>query len=212
MILTRFHLNARRHGARALLSSPQAMHAALLSGFPPGREGGRILWRVDADDPLRPTVYVVSQDRPDFTHIEEQGGWPTQPTTLSASYHVLLESLTEGQTWAFRLRANPTHRATIGGRKLVVAHATVGHQQRWLAERAERVGVNLGSGESPTMRVTDRSVLSFRRGEGRVTLGVATYDGVLTVTDPALLRTALVEGIGRAKAYGCGLMTLAAPR
>jgi CRISPR system Cascade subunit CasE len=38
---------------------------------------------------------------------------------------------------------------------------------------------------------------------------MATYDGILTVTDPALLRRALCHGVGRAKAYGCGLLTLA---
>ncbi len=38
----------------------------------------------------------------------------------------------------------------------------------------------------------------------------AQFDGYLTVTDPRLLQHALVTGVGPAKAYGCGLMTLAA--
>ncbi|WP_258184643.1 MULTISPECIES: type I-E CRISPR-associated protein Cas6/Cse3/CasE [unclassified Bifidobacterium] len=41
-----------------------------------------------------------------------------------------------------------------------------------------------------------------------MTLASATFDGVLVVDDPDLLRHALVEGIGRAKGYGFGLMTL----
>ena len=44
-----------------------------------------------------------------------------------------------------------------------------------------------------------------------MTLGVATFEGVLEVTDPDALRRALTHGIGRGKAYGCGLMTLARP-
>ena len=74
MFLTRTFLNARRSGARKLIMSPQAMHTAVLSGFPPGPEGQRPLWRLDSDDPLRPAVYIVSERRPDLTHIEEQGG------------------------------------------------------------------------------------------------------------------------------------------
>lgn len=211
MILTRVYLNARRQGAKKLLGSPQAIHAAIQSGFPPGLDPGRPLWRVDLDDRLRPTLYVLSRGRPDLTHLEEQAGWPTQPTAQSASYAPLLDSLAAGQAWAFRLRANPTHRATVGGRKRIMAHATVGHQMEWLRSKADSLGVDLGSKESPTFQLTEREVLDFRRGEGRVTLGVARFDGLLTVVDASALRSALVAGIGRGKAYGCGLMTLARP-
>lgn len=212
MILTRTYLNARRRGAQKLLASPQAMHAALLSGFPPEHEAGRLLWRLDADDPLRPTLYVVSRERPDLTHLEEQAGWPTHASTVSASYAPLLDSLAQGQTWAFRLTANPTHRATVRERKRILAHVTVARQQEWLMQRGCGMGIDLGSAEEPTFRVTDRRSWDFRRDDGRVTLGVATYEGLLTVTDPDALRGVLTSGIGRAKAYGCGLMTLATPR
>ena len=37
---------------------------------------------------------------------------------------------------------------------------------------------------------------------------VAAADGVLDVDDADRLRSALTEGMGRAKGYGCGLMTL----
>ena len=36
-----------------------------------------------------------------------------------------------------------------------------------------------------------------------------TYEGVLTVTDTELFCKALTEGIGRGKAYGMGLLTVA---
>nr|WP_246421854.1 type I-E CRISPR-associated protein Cas6/Cse3/CasE [Nocardiopsis mwathae] len=39
-----------------------------------------------------------------------------------------------------------------------------------------------------------------------------SYDGRLIVTDPAAFTAALKEGIGRAKAYGCGLLSLAPDR
>lgn len=217
MILTRTHLNVRRQGAKRLLGSPQAMHAAILSGFSPGVDPGRPLWRVDPDDPLRPTVYIVSEERPDLTHVEEQAGWPSQPTTQSRSYAPLLDKLEAGQTWAFRLRANPTHRAAIeghpreDGRSRVVAHVTVQQQIDWMWKRSEALGVNLGTEGQPTFQLINRESVAFKRGDMRVTLGVATFEGLLTVHDTDALRTALVSGIGRAKAYGCGLMTLARP-
>ena len=44
-----------------------------------------------------------------------------------------------------------------------------------------------------------------------MTLVLATFEGVLEVTEPEALRRVLTHGIGRGKAYGCGLMTLARP-
>ena len=217
MILTRTHLNVRRQGAKKLLGSPQAMHAAILSGFTPGVDPGRPLWRVDPDDPLRPTLYILSEHRPDLVHLEEQAGWPSQPTTQSRSYDPLLEGLQPGQTWAFRLRANPTHRAAIpgrpreDGRSKVVAHVTVAQQTGWFHQRAPMMGVDLGPVDEPTFHVTAREAVTFKRGGMQVTLGAAVFEGVLTVVDPLALRTSLVGGIGRAKAYGCGLMTLERP-
>jgi CRISPR system Cascade subunit CasE len=41
---------------------------------------------------------------------------------------------------------------------------------------------------------------------------VSEFAGHLAVSDPDALRRSLVVGIGHARAYGCGLLTLAAPR
>lgn len=211
MYLTRTYLNARRRGAQKLLGSPQAMHAAILSGFPPGVELGRPLWRIDADDELRPALYVLSEHAPDLVHLEEQAGWPSHSTTQATSYAPLLDALNVGQTWAFRLTANPTHRAEINGVSKVLGHVTVAQQVAWLLNRQASLGVSLGEEEEPSFTLTGREVRRFRRSESAVTLSTARFEGVLEVVDPSLLRVALTQGIGRAKAYGCGLMTLAKP-
>ena len=61
------------------------------------------------------------------------------------------------------------------------------------------------------MRITNRTVRRFQKAAGgpTITVSVATFEGVLIVTDPENLRSALTAGIGPAKAYGCGLLTLA---
>lgn len=211
MILTQMMINGRRDGARKLLGSPQAMHAAVLSGFPPGAEPGRVLWRVDGAGTVKTTLWIVSAAAPDLTHLEEQAGWPSQPTTRSIAYAPLLDRLRSGQRWAFRLTANPTHRADVGGRKKIVAHVTTAQQTEWLAQRADSLGVVLEEDGHRSFDLIARDVRRFRRESAMVTLATATFGGVLQVSDPELLRAALVRGVGRAKGYGCGLMTLARP-
>lgn len=210
MNLTRMHLNVRRVGARKLIASPHAMHAAVMAGFPPGVAPGRALWRLDGADQLHPTLLVVSADAPDFTHLEEQAGWPSQPTTKSIAYEGLLNALEEGQDWAFRTTVNPTHRGRRDGHAKVFAHVTADQQTQWLLERQSRMGVSLvGDDGVPRFSMQGRDVKRFGRAGATVTLGTATFGGVLRVKDPEALRGVLTEGLGRGKAYGCGLLTLA---
>ena len=36
----------------------------------------------------------------------------------------------------------------------------------------------------------------------------ATYEGILTITDLEKFKAALINGIGKKKAYGCGFLTI----
>lgn len=219
--LSRVKLNPARRAGRNVLGSPQAMHAAVLAAFPgrlADRTPERVLWRLDPGDG-EALLYVVSPEQPDLTHLVEQAGWPTLQTWESRDYTPLLASLAVGQRWAFRLTANPTRSrpAEEGVRSQRFGHVTVAQQQEWLASRAERAGFALPAvpGADGSSRpehglvVRNRSLDRFRRGGGTVTLARATFDGQLTVTDPDVLRATLSAGLGPAKAYGCGLMTLA---
>lgn len=213
MFLTRFQINPARRGAVKLLGSPQAMHAAILAGFPPDQEQpcGRVLWRADRSG-HRVALYVVSPDKPDFTHLVEQAGWPTTEAWATRGYDELLASLRDAQTWGFRLTANPTRstRLVDGGRSQRLGHVTAAQQRQWLLDRAASWGMELVEDQGVSqVVVSSREMISFRRGADRVTLSRATFDGRLIVTDVDRLRHALTAGIGPAKAYGCGLMTLA---
>jgi len=108
---------------------------------------------------------------------------------------------------------------------------TQDQQLQWFLDRAEQNGfavlksLDLGGdlpileddnglrhdGETLMVQGIERSIEEFRRRDSRVTLSIAAFDGVLEVTDSQALRHLLVNGIGRAKAYGCGLMTLSRP-
>jgi CRISPR system Cascade subunit CasE len=195
MFLTRMQINTARRAAQKLLSSPQAMHAAVLAGFPdprPSRDG-RVLWRVDTYQPHRVLLYTVSPDKPDFTHLRV------------------------GQRWHFRLTANPVHSARRAEwtQTKPLAHVTVAQQERWLLDRAEKFGFRISTtqhgdlGGDPDVAVVNRAVRHFTRGAAQVTISMATFEGHLEITDAHALRAALTFGIGRAKSYGCGLLTLA---
>lgn len=217
MFLTRFRVNTARRGARKLLASPQAMHAAVLCGFAEPATGGgqpRTLWRLDGGDHGQ-LLYIVSPDKPDLTHLVEQAGWPTTETWQTRDYADFLAALRIGQQWAFRLTANPVHNGRLPHRPNTkrVGHVTVEQQRQWLLSRAERAGFQVTAAESgePDLTVHRRQTYTFNRDGRRVTLRVATYDGQLEITNADALRTVLTSGLGHAKAYGCGLLTLARP-
>lgn len=215
MFLTKMPLNPARRGARKLLASPQSMHAAVLAGFPPDTSDkeGRALWRVDQPEKHDVSLLIVSPREPDLTHLVEQAGWQTGQMWQTRSYTPLLERITAGQRWSFRLTANPVHNIRKEGWSDTkpVGHVTVKQQEQWLLDRAERLGFSVPDGPETeaAFAVTSRNSLVFNKSGHRVTISTATFDGVLDVVDPKAFVSTLVVGVGRAKAYGCGLLTIA---
>ncbi|MET9201499.1 type I-E CRISPR-associated protein Cas6/Cse3/CasE [Gordonia sp. NPDC003585] len=222
MYLTKMPINRRRRGAGKLLSYPQAMHAAVESAFPPKAQGpkdSRPLWRVDSPTRDETYLYIVSATEPDLSHVVEQAGWQTGDMWQTRSYLPVLDGLRPGGRYAFRLRANPVRsaRKTPDGDTKPVAHVSEKYQLAWLTDRAESRGFEIpdDSAGDRALRIVERGTMRFGKSgqppgaKGVVTIGFATYEGILVVSDADVLRGSLISGIGRAKAYGCGLMTLA---
>lgn len=220
MFLSRMSLNPARRGTRHLLSSRERMHAAVLASFPPGDGESRVLWRVDEAGPAV-TLYVVSPREPDFTHLVEQAGWPTTEAWQAREYDPFLARLEANQRWHFRISCNPVRQVRQEGRRSrFQAMRTPKHIEEWLDARAELAGFTVVPNDVPghvngrdvvvseiqTLRFSKRSAGSRSR---TVTISSAACEGTLRVDEPELLRRALSEGIGRGRAYGCGLMTLA---
>lgn len=215
--LTRFEINPARRAARAALASPQRLHAGVLAGFPDSAatsDEGRVLWRLDQGE-HDAVLYVVSPEKPDLTHLVEDIGRPLYGWQ-TRDYGPFLDRLGRGDRWAFRLRANPVHnvRPPEGGRGKRHGHVTADQQSDWFARQAQRRGFTIPdtAAGAPDVVLGDRRTLRFDRRGRQVSLATAVFEGTLVVEDPALLHASLVEGIGPGKGYGCGLMTLAAPR
>lgn len=218
---SRILINPQRREARKLIASPQAMHAAVLAAFPPdvtASAESRVLWRLDVNGPTY-TLYVQSPDEPDIRHIQEAAGWESRPAEV-AHLGKLLAKLDSGQEWAFRFTGNPVKSLPVenGKRGRVVPHVTAEQQLGWLVHKAGQWGFEIKSGQEDgtyQAAVTSRDDQRFSRTDphqagrrGTVALRQAQFDGVLTITDVELFKESLLKGMGKGKAYGCGLLTL----
>ncbi|GLW66579.1 type I-E CRISPR-associated protein Cas6/Cse3/CasE [Actinomadura rubrobrunea] len=110
-------------------------------------------------------------------------------------------------------------------RSFRLGHRTADAQLGWLLRRTAKHGFEIlpartdpglpdlpatDTTPAPDVRITHRERVTFTKGNRRrVVLHTATFQGHLRVTDADLLTRALLHGIGPAKAYGCGLLTLA---
>ncbi|KAA8881882.1 type I-E CRISPR-associated protein Cas6/Cse3/CasE [Nocardia colli] len=232
--LSRIWLNPLRSGAQRLIRNPQAAHAAVLGGISAQPLNERVLWRLDQDSPHRSSLLVLSRSKPSWDHIVEQAGWTgaETPQAMTKSYEPVLERVVEGAAFRFKLRASPTYAtkkiakpsesqrrqlAKPRPRGVRLPHRTEEHQLAWFMERAvPRWGFAIVSTErhEPMLAITERSRVTFRKGDRlsqQVTLHTAVYEGVLRITDPALAQVSLLQGVGTARGYGCGLISLAPP-
>ncbi|GAB3079029.1 type I-E CRISPR-associated protein Cas6/Cse3/CasE [Corynebacterium aquatimens] len=239
---TRISLNPQRRHAAKLLSDPQSMHAAVRASFPPDidQTDARVLWRVDKSE-HESVLYIVGPEKPTASLIVEQAGWDTRPAQTT-EYERFLGSLRKGQRWRFELVANPTYSVYEEGKRgKVKAHVSVHHQVEWLYKKAENAGFalpprpSLGDGGADSSKgdpagagtrwdgfdppvVLERWTDVFQRSAagGRskapVRIAKARFAGTLEVVDSATLASTLTQGIGRGRAYGCGLLTLAPVR
>ncbi|WP_344161297.1 type I-E CRISPR-associated protein Cas6/Cse3/CasE [Nocardiopsis rhodophaea] len=204
-------------------------------------EGPRVLWRLDTDDWRRPVLWTLSPERPDFSHVVEPYGWPNSGTPAETrEYAPLLDRIAEGQEYVFRVTVNPAKAKVPSSeekwdsdgklkRGTVVPLVGANNQIAWFADRAPKWGFELLPGSVPmpetddpentppayAVEIRDSRKLKFWKGEGRgerVTLLAVTLEGKLRVKDVEVFRRSLTHGIGRAKGYGCGLISLAASR
>lgn len=202
MYLTQLRLDPRSAQARRDLADPYDMHRTLVRAFvqdetqPPPR----FLWRLEpGGEWARPTVLVQCAHSPEWSFLEQVRGYlsePGQPETKSFDPARLVR---EDADCRFRLVANPT--VTRDGKR----HGLTGEdaQIAWLQRQGERAGFRVMAA-----LVTASEAMHCRKGGMRVSLLRVCFEGVLQVSDSALLTQALGTGIGPGKAFGCGLLSL----
>jgi len=200
---------------RQLKTEPYRQHQVLWQMFkrPEGTSQPFLFRQVmgDDDDVLR--FLMVSRERPC-----EAGGLRLE----SKSYQPWIEAEAR---YRFDIRLNPTRTEKVaGGRGKrqdyvisrlhqlgVPRHARPAVRRcivqeelpKWLEARGARHGFAL---EQCVVACYER-LTAHDKGRD-MTISVADFVGVLRVTDPDIFGQVLLSGLGRAKAFGCGLLLL----
>jgi CRISPR system Cascade subunit CasE len=225
VFLSRLHPDLRNQVFRRDYADVHDLHRTLMSAFPrvegnvPARQALGLLWRMD-EDRQGFVLYVQSAIKPDWTCLPP--GYLLAPARIRP-LQPLLDQLVPGRKLAFRLVANPTRSAIVGpdhqpmnGRRII--HRDPDEQLEWLNRKGEQHGFTLpttisGAPDvlpSPRPRLTGRTNRPAK-GSSRITIDPIRFDGHLIITESNAFTEALQHGIGRAKAYGCGLLSLAPP-
>jgi CRISPR system Cascade subunit CasE len=237
IFLSRLQLDPLSRRAQTEMARPYEMHRTLCHAFPKltGAEwtAARVLFRVD-DDGRRLQLLVQSKQEPDWHTFARHLGnsryllAPPQVKEWQPQFRA-------GQTLRFRLMANPTFRPkkADGGdgerRGLYREHERLD----WLARQSTRCGFVLPqvrttvkrNGEPMTFRGRSHDELALdlpvcqvidlndgRRlplADRKIQFSAARFDGVLQISNVDLFAHALENGIGPAKGFGFGLLSVA---
>jgi len=202
MYLSQLLINRQHRQARRDLSDRYELHRTLLCAFPqdlPADE--RVLYRVEqAGRQPFVTVLAQSQTLPDWAKAERLSDpryLCKQPATRAVEPRV-----SAGLRLPFRLQANPTIKRD-GKRHAIHVEDEL---RRWLQRKGGMHGFTV---EPATLRCVK---LGKQHGKRRQqTWHLAQFDGVLQVTQPESFVAGLRGGIGSAKAFGCGLLSVPYP-
>lgn len=211
MYLSKLTLNPHNRQVQREVGNPYQLHRTLMQGFPETLAADeRVLFRLDADARTGSLhVLVQSIHEPDWSTLREagQGRYLVSPPEPAKHF---APSLSAGSILHFRLRANPTIKKRREDKKNSnrVPLIREEEQQAWLGRKGELHGFRvLQSTISGDEKLTDR----IQRDDKTHKLDLYTvqFDGVLQVTDADLFAQALAQGIGPARGFGCGLLSLA---
>lgn len=227
MYLTRAFLDPKSQAVRVDLRNPEDLHKTVMRAFPDDagpspRESYGVLHRLDQEHDGRTVLLVQSRTKP---MVER---WPPGyvvdlASDLDLAFSTVGENpairsvgaerdaLAAGDRFMFRLRANTTKKIDTktgpdgvrrNGRRVPVR----GEQGRvdWLSRHAQAAGFEI---EQDALRMTEIAPMGGR-GAKAITLAGALFEGVLVVRESERFRAALENGIGPAKAYGFGLLSV----
>ena len=203
MYLTRLTLDPRSAQARRDLGSAYEMHRTLVRAFVEDDRSrpSRFLWRLELGRNTWdcPTVLVQAETKGNWSVIEELPNYLQLP---AESKSILLDRLVQpDRRYRFRLLANPT--VSRKGKRHALAGE--GDQIGWIERQGKRHGFQV---LCSVVAGKDRCK-SPGKDKPAIYIERVCFEGILKSTETVDLQRALVAGIGPAKAFGCGLLSLA---
>lgn len=175
-----------------------------------------VLYRLEQsrDGGLR--LLIQAGTKPDFGRLPK--GYEVNPGVCKA-VDVTCLGIESGQRLRFRLRANPTRAIDTktgpdgkknNGRRVELKGEEA--CQAWLRRKGEQHGFRVIASRldaGPPAPRCGGGKVEGRKAGATITIASVLFEGVLEVTEGPLLQAAVRGGIGRAKSYGQGLLSLA---
>lgn len=234
MFLSRLILNPMSRAVQRDLSDCQQMHRTLCKAFdqhperdPAFRANVGLLWRVDSSREGIPLVLVQTRVKPEWSFLECLPGYLLDDGRMNPglrSLEPLLEQVREGALFRFCLRANPTKKIDTlskpdekhrNGRRIPL----IGEKNEisWLYGKGTAHGFEKHDNAEglplvPAVRIIREPHSCGKRtdseGKKHLTFHAVRFEGCLRVTNKGSFISALKGGIGSAKAYGFGLLSV----
>lgn len=217
MYLSRLVMNPLSREVRRDAADCQHLHRTVMGAFPEHGSNARahfgVLHRLEENQATGGmTLLVQSGVAPDWSHLPARYALSLSCKEISGAY----ESISNGTRLRFRLLGNVTKKVKSdgpNGRR--VALNTDQDRLTWLLRHAEAGGFELlevmsGAG---VLDVLSHAVgggrVHGRHAAGRLSFGAVLFEGRLRVVDAERFRGTLRSGVGSAKAYGFGLLSVA---
>lgn len=200
MFLSQLYLKRLDRVAMKALADVYRLHQVVMKGFAAYSSTDRVLYRVEPEERNgQVTILVQSLQKPDWSCFTDanSGVASTRIKEFSLAFKA-------DDTFNFRLRANPV--VTRDGKRygLIRDESLL----EWLGKKEKAVGARFCS-----MSVIDEGYVTGNKvnqeKQHRMSLKIARFEGVLEVVDPVVFEEVFSLGIGPAKAFGCGLLSLA---
>lgn len=225
--LSRLVLDPRSRDVQKDLADVHRLHQRVMSGFPDdvptARKALGILYRVDTGAGV--ALLVQSKAAPTWTTLPDRylaTDWLEEGSTTVAttSMKPILDRCVTGTDLRFRLRANPTRfidsKTGDDGKRRGKRVPLRKDESRleWLGRKARENGfavIDVRQAERAVPDVIQHEpgvVRGWREGH-HLTLEGVLFEGRLRVVETERFRAAILDGIGRGKAYGFGLLSVA---
>lgn len=182
--------------------NPDTLHRAVMRLFGPidragtsgARAGGGILFRVEAE--AAPPIVLIRSAAPPVL------------TTSSQRTGLELPAPAAGTAVSFRVAVNavrrPRRSATTGRAKQTVKPVPADEIPEFVMAQLQAALTGM------TVISHSRRVIGAGTGAGRSAVQIDMVDGFAIVGDTAVLEQILNHGVGRAKNFGCGMLTVRA--
>ncbi|WP_405675789.1 type I-E CRISPR-associated protein Cas6/Cse3/CasE [Streptomyces sp. NBC_01511] len=213
--LTQLLLNPRDRTVQRDLRSLSDLHRTVMRLVPDGlgdspRSRAGVLFRLEADGTGSPVVLVQTALRPATDRLPDN-----YARAQVRSMEALLAALRAGLPVRYRLAGNAVRRCgpnSKAGRWKQALPLHGPEADQWWQDRAQAAGLDLRtltSRSADTATTWHEPPTNTAATRLRVDRAVTLFEGTATVNDPVALRSALLNGIGRSKSYGCGLLSIA---